>query len=90
MILSPSSISILHLHLTRQQLLQSTSHHLQDRERTFQDEVSFFNVTMPLMTAQNGQIAPGQYQVPFSFTLPHSLPGVFAEEEGFNGSDNYR
>lgn len=36
------------------------------------------------------QLAPGQYQVPFSFTLPHTLPGVFAEEEGFNGSDNYR
>ncbi len=67
-----------------------TGRDMEDRDRTYQDEVSFFNVTMPLLTSPQNILSPGQYQIPFSFTLPYSLPGVFPEEEGINGSETYR
>lgn len=67
-----------------------TGRDAEDKERTYQDEVSFFNVTMPLLTAQGGTLQPGQYQIPFTFTLPYSLPGVFKEEQGVNGSESYK
>ena len=67
-----------------------TGRDAEDRDRTLSDEVSFFNVTMPLLTAQAGLLQPGQYEIPFSFSLPASLPGTFPEEEGMNGSETYR
>ncbi|EWM25732.1 Arrestin-like protein [Nannochloropsis gaditana] len=63
---------------------------MEDRDRTLQDEVSFFDVKMPLLTAQAGVLGPGQYQIPFSFALPDSLPGTLPEEEGVSGSESYR
>jgi hypothetical protein len=37
---------------------------------------------MPLMGPAHGSLMPGQYQIPFSFTLAPGLPGVFYQEAG--------
>ena len=67
-----------------------TGRDAEDRDRMLSDEVSFFNVTMPLLTTQAGLLQPGQYQIPFSFSLPASLPGTYPEEEGMRGCETYR
>lgn len=67
-----------------------TGRDAEDLDRTLSDEVSFFNVTMPLLTAQAGSLQPGQYQIPFIFSLPASLPGTYPEEEGMRGGETYR